>query len=78
MTEKTAEIRPPRKLKGRMARGYWRRLAPQVARDGALSPVSEQILLLLCRRLNFMATGTAHYDDVERVLKLAKQLGIKP
>ena len=43
-----------------------------------MSPVSEQLLLVLCRKLGRVASNPdyADFDSAERIQKLAKKLGI--
>lgn len=79
MTVKPAETQPPRRLRGRRARKFWRELAPQVASAGKLTAISALLLQRLCVLLGRIADDpddlfAGHIVEAER---LAKNLGLR-
>lgn len=78
MSENPLIPKPPRKLKGRAARKFWRRLAPIASQRGTLTPATEPLLAILCHRLAHLqrrADGSL-VDVASDTHKLAKSLGL--
>lgn len=78
MNENPLIPKPPRKLKGRAARKFWRRLAPIASQRGTLTPATEPLLAILCHRLAHLqrrADGSL-VDVASDTHKLAKSLGL--
>ena len=79
MIDRALKTQPPRRLRGRKARKFWRELSPLVTTGNTLHAIIEPQLACLCILLERVSgdPDDIHDDDLTKAEKLAKALGLR-